>query len=147
MEESTKTLAFLIKNLKKWVAEQILHRQATQKGGTTAISANTISTGSCPMHPGFKHTEVECRVLKARNQGSSSNDKTYVHKSQYQGQGKAGKFTKYQGKEKEKSFDSSKVRFNQDKAKRKQEIASKAPPPSRKATTLQARRSVIPAAH
>jgi hypothetical protein len=115
MEQSTKTLPLLIKNLKKWIAEQILHLQATQKGGTTAISANTISTGSCPMHPGSKHTEAECRGLKARNQGSSSNDKTYVHKSKYQG--KAGKFTRYQGKGKEKSFDSSKVCFNQDKDK------------------------------
>jgi hypothetical protein len=45
LPESTKTLPLLIKNLKKWVAEQILHRQATQKGGTTAVSANAINTG------------------------------------------------------------------------------------------------------
>ena len=31
LPESTKTLPLLIKNLKKWVPEQILHRQATQK--------------------------------------------------------------------------------------------------------------------
>ncbi len=50
------------------------------------------------MHPGANHTEVECRGLKVRNQGSSSNDKTYVHKNKHQGQGKTSQFTKYQSK-------------------------------------------------
>jgi hypothetical protein len=69
------------------------------------------------MLPGANHTEAECRGLKARNQGSSSNEKTYVHKNKHKGQGKTSQFTKYQGQGKEKSFDSSKGRFHQDKGK------------------------------
>lgn len=111
---STKTLPLLIKNLKKWVHEQILHRQATQKGGTTVISANATDTG-CPMHPGANHTAADCRGLKAKNQGASSNNKTYVHKNKHQG--KTSQFKKYNGKGKEKSFDAGRVHFDQDKGK------------------------------
>jgi predicted transcriptional regulator len=108
---STKTLPLLIKNLKTWVHEQILHRQATQKGGTTVISANAI-TGTCPMHPGANHTAADCRGLKAKTQGASSTNKTYVHKNQGQ-----DKTKKYHGKGKERSLDEGKVRFDQDKGK------------------------------
>jgi hypothetical protein len=113
---STKTLPLLIKNLKTWVHEQILHRQATQKGGKTVISANAI-TGTCPMHPGANHTATECRGLKAKTQGASSTTKTFVHKNKHQGPGKTNQFKKYHGKGKEKSFDTGKVRFDQDKGK------------------------------
>ena len=101
---STKTLPLLIKNLKTWVHEQILHRQATQKGGKTVISANAI-TGTCPMHPGANHTATECRGLKAKTQGASSTTKTFVHKNKHQGPGKTNQFKKSYGKGKEKSFD------------------------------------------
>jgi hypothetical protein len=111
LQVSTKTLPLLIKNLKKWVHEQILHRQATQKGGTTVISANATDTG-CPMHPGANHTAADCRGLKAKNQGASSNNKTYVHKNKHQG--KTSQFKKYNGKGKEKSFDAGRVHFDQD---------------------------------
>jgi hypothetical protein len=55
--------------------------------------------------------------VPAKNQGASSNNKTYVHKNKHQGQGKTSQFKKYHGKGKEKNFDSSKAHFDQDKGK------------------------------
>jgi hypothetical protein len=95
------------KRLKKW-----------RKSGRPAAAAtpnNKFRQGLFALQVNVPATQSEgSSAVKAKNQGASSNNKTYVHKNKNQGQGKT---KKYHGKGKEKSFDSGRVRFDQDKGK------------------------------
>jgi hypothetical protein len=96
------------KRLKKW-----------RKSGRPAAAAtpnNKFRQGLFALQVNVPATQNEgSSAVKAKNQGASSNNKTYVHKNKHQD--KTNQFKKYHGKGKEKSFDASKVRFDQDKGK------------------------------